>query len=159
MQQRRMKGVTLIELLIVIVIVGILAAIVFPSYSDSTKKTRRADAQSTLVMFSNKMEAYFNENNTFLGAAGTDLVPANWGSARIFSHESPINGTTKYYDLTIAAADGSTTPATLAPTATRYTLLAIPKGTQAEDGRLRLDSEGDRTWNSKDDGTGTNTDW
>jgi type IV pilus assembly protein PilE len=39
------KGFTLIELMIVVAVVGILAAIAYPSYQDSVRKSRRADAR------------------------------------------------------------------------------------------------------------------
>ncbi len=148
MRLQRVNGFTLIELMIVVAIIGITVAFAFPAYQDNVKKTRRNDAQGALMAFSSAMERHFVQNNTFLGAAGTKTVPANTGSPWIFASEAPIDGSDKYYDLTIAAA-----------TATTYTLRAVPKGTMVGNGRLQLDSVGNRTWNSKDDGSGTDKTW
>ena len=62
------KGFTLIELMIAVAIVGILAGIAYPSYQDSVRKSRRADAKGALLGFANAMERYFTENNSYLGA-------------------------------------------------------------------------------------------
>lgn len=148
MRLQRENGFTLLELMIVLAIVGITVAFAYPAYLDNVVKTKRNDAQGALMAFSSAMERHFVQNNSFLGAAGTQAVPTNTGSPWIFATEAPIDGTEKYYDLTIAAA-----------TATTYTLRAVPKGTQAGNGWLQVDSVGNRTWNSKDDGTGTNKTW
>lgn len=52
------KGFTLIELLIVIIIIGILAAIAFVAYSGSQTKAHQADAQSTVAEAKNKLAEY-----------------------------------------------------------------------------------------------------
>jgi type IV pilus assembly protein PilE len=58
-------GFTLIELMITIAIIAILAAIAYPSYQDSVRKTRRAAAQADLLQLSNFMERTFTENNIY----------------------------------------------------------------------------------------------
>lgn len=129
------RGFTLIELMIVVAIVGILAAIAFPSYQNHVTKTRRADAQSALTGFAAAMERYYTDNrNTYLGAAAGG---ANTGApaAGLFPSEAPLDGATKFYDLTIASA-----------TRNSYTLQATPKGAQAGDGNLQLLSNGTRRW-------------
>jgi type IV pilus assembly protein PilE len=115
------KGFTLIELMIVVAIIGILAAIAYPSYQDSVRKSRRADAKAALLGFSNAMERRFTLMNTYRGAAagGADTgAPA----PAIYPAEAPIDSGTKYYDLTINAANASS-----------FTLWATPKGAQASD--------------------------
>ena len=136
------NGFTLIELMIVVAIVGILAGIAYPSYQDSVRKSRRADAKGALMGFANAMERYYTENNTYLGAAGTTATPANTGAPRIFATKSPIDGGKTFYNLTINAPPPPTP--TPAPTPTTYTLYAIPTGHQANDkcGTLTLTETG-----------------
>lgn len=138
------SGFTLIELMIVVVIIGILAAIAFPSYQDSVERSRRSDAQAALTAFSAAMERYYTDNgNSYLGAADGG---ADTGAPAIFPTEAPLEGATKFYDLTITAA-----------TRNSYTLQAAPKGAQAGDGNLRLRSNGIREWNK--DGAGAWVEW
>lgn len=141
----RPAGFTLIELMIVVVVLAILAAIAYPSYLEQVKKGRRADAQGALMGLANAMERHYTENASYLGAAAAG---ADTGAPDIYPNEAPLDGNTKYYDLSIEAA-----------TATTYTLAAIPKGAQAGDGRLELDSTGARRWNTQDDGGGTDRPW
>ncbi len=134
--------------MIVVAIVGILAAVAYPAYQDQVKKARRADAQGVLMSFANTMERYYTENNNYTGAAGTAGTPADTGAPRIFETEAPLDGSTKYYDLTIKAATAST-----------YTLCADPKNGQLGDGGLSVDSIGNRKHYANDDCTGATTDW
>jgi len=53
------KGVTLMELMIVVAIIGIIAAVAYPSYQEFVMKSRRADAQAALVSFAGAMERHF----------------------------------------------------------------------------------------------------
>ncbi len=62
------SGFTLIEVLIVVAILGILAAIAIPSYTKYITSSRRADGQVALLEAAQKMERYFTNNNTYVGA-------------------------------------------------------------------------------------------
>ncbi|UDL04370.1 type IV pilin protein [Marinobacter sp. CA1] len=127
------RGFTLIEIMIVVAIAGILAAVAFPAYQSSVEKGRRSDAQAALTAFGVAMERYYTDNrNSYLGAARNG---ADTGVPDIFATEAPLEGSTKFYDLTIGAA-----------TRNSYTLVATPKGAQAGDGNLRLFSNGVREW-------------
>ncbi len=59
------KGFTLIELLIVVVIIGILAAIAIPKFADTKKKAYITAMKSDLKNMVSSAEAYFSDNNTY----------------------------------------------------------------------------------------------
>jgi type IV pilus assembly protein PilE len=82
---RSNRGFTLIEVMIVVVIVGILAAIALPNYSDYVTRSKISEAVSGLSDMRVRMEQYFQDNRTYVGAcvAGTvaplPATTANFG--------------------------------------------------------------------------------
>ena len=66
---RNAKGFTLIELLIVVVIIGILAAIAIPQVSSTKEKAFDAAAKSDLRNMMTAQEAYFSDNQLYLSVA------------------------------------------------------------------------------------------
>lgn len=74
-----MKGFTLIEMLVTMAIVGILAAIAIPSYSDYVKRGQLSDA-SMLANYRVKMEQYYQDANSYAngGACGVALAPTQF---------------------------------------------------------------------------------
>jgi len=75
-RSRFSRGFTLIELMIVVAIVGILAMIAYPSYLDSIRKSRRADAVAALGAGQLAQEKY-RANNTTYGTAAQIGLAAN----------------------------------------------------------------------------------
>jgi type IV pilus assembly protein PilE len=73
----REKGFTLLELMIVVAIVAILAAIALPSYQDYITRSKFAEATSTLADLRVKMEQYFMDNRRYNvgGTPGTCGIP------------------------------------------------------------------------------------
>lgn len=140
--KRTTHGFTLIELMITVAIVAILAAIAYPSYLDQVRSSRRSDAQGVLTSFALAMERFYTSNNSYLGAAGTQAVPADSGAPWIFASEAPLDGATKYYNLTIKAGATQST----------YTLVATPKGAQIDDGAMELDSTSAKRWDRDNSG-------
>ncbi len=62
---KKRKGFTLIELMVVVIVVGILAALGTGNYLRVVEKSRGAEARKVLGMIRNQMWAYYMENNKF----------------------------------------------------------------------------------------------
>ncbi len=128
-------GFTLIELMIVVVVIGILAAIAYPAYLENVRKARRADAQAALVGMAAAMERYMvNNNGTYLGAAGAGGAP---GPAIFYSDQVPVDGGRATYSLRIQSLTPAANP-------NSYVLSAIPVNAQLGDrcGTLTLAASG-----------------
>lgn len=97
------KGFTLIELMIVIAIIGILASIAFPSYTNYVKKGKAAEATSTLADLKVKMEQFYQDNRTYVGGA---CAPTS--GAKYFTYTCSVAATASAYTLQAAgkAAEG-----------------------------------------------------
>jgi type IV pilus assembly protein PilE len=120
----RIRGFTLIELMVVIVIVSILMALAIPGYSLYIKKSRRADAEATLMDIAQREQQYLNDSRAYAATTAT------------LGTTVPVDVST-YYTITIAA------PAVAPPT---FTVTATPLATssQASDYTLTLDQAGNR---------------
>jgi len=68
------KGFTLIELMIVVAIIGILAALAIPAYTDYTIKSRVAEGASLSGAAKTGLEVYWSENGTFVDDSGTGTI-------------------------------------------------------------------------------------
>jgi type IV pilus assembly protein PilA len=75
---KNQQGFTLIELMIVIAIIGILAAIAIPQFSAYRQRSYNSSAQSDLKNAATAQEAYFVDNSTYCGTPAT-LVGATYG--------------------------------------------------------------------------------
>lgn len=73
--QRRQAGFSLIELMIVVVVLGILASIAWPSYVEYVQRSRRAEAKSALLAAAQCMERFNTSNQTFIGGPARCPLP------------------------------------------------------------------------------------
>ena len=116
------RGFTLIELMVVVAIVAILAAVAFPSYNSHVMKSRRAAAATCLMERAQFMERYYTTNLTYVDAP----APAQCPDIAAFYNVSFVE----------------------APTARAYTLRAVPQAAQAQRdtkcGTLTLTATGQR---------------
>lgn len=103
------RGFTLIEVMIVVLIAGILAAIAAPAYQDYVRKARRSDAMDTMLSLQNQQERY-RANNT------------EYGDEADLGLDEPVPTVEGFYTVQISAN-----------TATGYTLVATALGDQAND--------------------------
>ena len=102
----KVRGFTLVELMIVVAIIAIIAAVAYPSYQDSIRKTRRAEAKTDLLQKAQQMERCFTQRTTYVNC--TTVLLGNTPSG--------------YYNVTSSGV-----------TATAFTLTATAIGTQATD--------------------------
>ena len=111
---RSNRGFTLLELMIVVVIIGIIAAVAYPNYQDYTRSARRTDGKAALTAIAAQQERYFSDNNTY----ATNLTALGYPAATATSPEG-------YYVVTATA--GAT------GIASSFSLSAAAQGAQASD--------------------------
>lgn len=94
-------GFTLIELMITVAIVGILAAVAYPAYTDQIRKGRRAECRSGLLQSMQQQERYYSQFNTYVSF---DEGATN-AKTKAFSGETLANSACKIKATTCASGD------------------------------------------------------
>ncbi|HET6553358.1 MAG TPA: type IV pilin protein [Dyella sp.] len=123
---QRKRGYTLVELMIVVAVIALLAAIAVPSYLRYSYRARRADGQEVLLRVANAQERYYSTAN-------------HYGSLQEIGFNDPQGSNKGYYSVTSVPASGSTSQT--------FTATAGPLGPQAKDdcGSLAINNVGNKT--------------
>lgn len=111
-QNRTRKGFTLIELLIVVVIIGILAAIAIPKFAETKEKAYITAMKSDLKNMVSSAESFFSDNNTYAGytaPVGSSGVTLSMTAQNGTGWSAQATHTSSTRTCTIAV--GSTAPA------------------------------------------------
>lgn len=115
----------MIELMISVAIVGILASIAYPSYTQYTIRANRAAAQSEMMAIANRQQQFLLTNRAYVDKTTLEAS----------GYTPPANVSAKYgYAIVLG---GGVVPF--------FTLTFTPTGSQAGDGDLMLDSNGVKT--------------
>jgi type IV pilus assembly protein PilA len=99
-------GFTLVEILVVVLIVGILAAIALPSFLDQKSKSQDAEAKWMAAVTAQALIIWHQDHDTFAGASPDELasIEPTVRDARGIT----IDGTTDTFTVTVASAAGET---------------------------------------------------
>jgi type IV pilus assembly protein PilE len=106
-QHRNQSGFSLIELMIVLAIIGVLAGIAIPNYTEYVIKSKLVEAVAPLSDMRVKMERHFQDNRTYVGAcvAGTQApLPADTAN---FTFSCPVANLTATTYRVVATGIGS----------------------------------------------------
>jgi type IV pilus assembly protein PilE len=120
---QRHSGFTLIELMVTVAIIAILAAVALPSYTVYITRSKITEATSNLLAMRTKMEQFFQDNRTYVGACVAGTV-------------APLPTGLKYFNITCPAAN---------LTATTYTVQADGQGNDLAGLTLTIDQANVRT--------------
>jgi type IV pilus assembly protein PilE len=100
--RHRQQGVTLIELVVVMIIVGILAAVAIPSYRKYVIRSQRSDAKDALLALATQQEKHYLQCNTY----GTSIAAAtNCAAGEVQGAAASKNG---WYALAVIGGDATT---------------------------------------------------
>lgn len=131
---RANRGITLIELMIVVAVIAILGAVAYPSYQSYIIRANRSAAQQLMLKIASRQEQYRLDAKTYtstIGTGGLNVVEDGWDCT-----SAVTQCTNGRYTITVAL-DAGPPPG--------YTITATATGPQASDGNLTLNALGTKT--------------
>ncbi len=99
---KKMRGITLVELMIVVIVLGILASVAYPNYRDAAARAKRNEAKAALLQIATNQERFYLNNNTYT----QDMTALGFPAAANFVTESGS------YRINVDAADANNFTAT-----------------------------------------------
>ncbi len=134
MNKNLSRGFTLIELMIVVAIVAVLAAVALPSYRQYVVRSARTQAQSELMQMATLQEKIYLNSNSYAFSVTAAYNGTSAGGLGVASG----NTSDGRYALTLSNTAASQT----------YTLVATPVATlsQSNDGNLSITESGVKLW-------------
>jgi len=122
------NGFSLIELMIAVAIVGILAAVALPAYTDYVTRGKIPDATSGLASKRVKMEQFFQDNRTYFGAPDCN---ADTTTSKFFDFSCPDAPTATTYEINAVGKDSMAGfTYTINQAGTRTTVVTAPASTK-----------------------------
>ena len=112
------SGFSLIELMIVISIIGILAAIAYPSYQNSVQKSRRVEAKSILLEAAARQEKFFSQSYEYASTMAVDAKGLGYSA-------NPFITDSGFFSVAVVA--------TPVAKPTSFTITATAQGAQVSD--------------------------
>jgi type IV pilus assembly protein PilE len=139
MRSYRSPGYSLIELMFVILVIGIVAAIAIPAYTRYITKSRRVSAEACLATYATYLERFYTTNLSYAADSGGNALDNTALAALAMPCAKAQTGTGQYYSYSFAATSTQST----------YQLQAMPIGSQASAdarcGALGIDQAGTRS--------------
>lgn len=129
MKIRQNQGFSLIELMIVVAILGLLAAVALPNYTEYIVRTNRADAKDRISEVAYQLERFSTRNRTYT----LDMTDLGYAT-------DPVLTAQGYYSV-------DATECTAGSLATCVVITATPRAGESQegDGNLSLNTRGEKT--------------
>ena len=150
MNKSTTSGFTLIEVMIVVAVVALLAAIALPAYQEQIARSRRADAKRVLTEAAQWLERTYTESGAYNKDASGTTVSTGASSLPSALQKAPKDGSATYYNITISSLSASD-----------FTVSATPTGVQTHDkcGTFTLTNTGTKGLSGANTGESVDSCW